>query len=106
LSDKQLKIVAVFLLCIILAENPNAECTVEELMRNNACEGCFSVRQGWQILVALIAQYALDQSFIPDLDLVIQEAACLNCASDKQIQGMLIGVLARGIETGTLFCPI
>lgn len=103
LSDKQLWIVAVLILCNILAQDPASECTVEQLMQDSACINCFSERQIWQALLAYIAEWATDNGYITDVDTLIREAVCLNCVSAKQLKGMVAATVGAGLLNGNLF---
>lgn len=104
LSDHELWIVAVLVLCrILVANGTDEDCQVTELMNDGACVPCFSERQMWQALLAVIATWAVDNGYIDDLDALIDQAVCLNCVETKRLKGMLIAILNRGIEDGTLF---
>lgn len=103
LSDKELLVGLVMLLCPILETDAENECTTEALMAHAACAECVSERQLWQILVALIAQWAVDNGYIESVETWIQQAVCLSCLSEKKIKAMVAALLARGLEAGTLF---
>lgn len=103
LSDKELWVGTVMLLCQILETDPTAECTVESLVARSACTDCFSDRQLWQMLVALIAEWAVAQGYVESVDAWVQDASCLSCLSEKQVKAIVVSLLARGLEDGTLF---
>lgn len=93
------------LLCRILSTDPDNECTAEELLENSSCASCFSDRQILQALVALIAVYAVDNGRIGNLDTLIEEAVCLNCADPKTVRSIIAAEIGRGIINDTLFNP-
>lgn len=105
LSDQQLWLVLGIVLCRIVSTDPDNECTVAEMVENSACAHCFSDRQILQIVVALIAKYAADNGRITDVDQLIQDAVCLNCADPKLVRSVVAGEIGRGILNGTLFNP-
>lgn len=105
LSDQQLLLVLGILLCRILSTDPDNECTVPELLEHATCASCFSDRQIMQIVVALIAKYAVDNNRVDDVDQLIQDAVCLNCVDPKIVRAVIAEQIGRGILDDTLFNP-
>lgn len=104
-SDHQLDIILAILLCRILSTDADNECTVEQMVQDSRCFHCFSDRQIKQRIVALIATYAADNGLVTDVEQEIANAVCLNCVEPKQVRGMILDQIERGINNGTLFNP-
>jgi hypothetical protein len=103
LSDKELWVATVMLLCTILEADIEANCSTEVLMENAACADCFSDRQMWQVLLALIGQWAVDNGYVDSIGTWLQQGSCLTCLSEKKLKAMVVALLARGLAAGTLF---
>lgn len=105
LSDQQLFLVLAIVLCRIVSTDEDNECTAVQMIQDASCSGCFSDRQLFQMAVAMIATYAVEQGRITDLEALVEEAVCLNCADPKKVRGMVVDQIERGINNGTLFNP-
>lgn len=103
LSDHQLLILLALLLCRIVSTDPDNECTAGEMVDTAHCFSCFSDRQLLQMTVAIIATYAVENGYVTNVDTLIEEGVCLNCVDPKQIRGMLVDQVQKGIINGTLF---
>jgi len=75
------------------------------MVQDSRCFHCFSDRQIKQRIVALIATYAADNGLVTDVEQEIANAVCLNCVEPKQVRGMILDQIERGINNGTLFNP-
>ena len=104
-SDTQLVLILAFLLCRVVSTDRDNECTAAEMVETAGCSDCFSRRQLMQLLVQMIARYAVDQGLVTDFDAAVQEVVCLNCADPKKLLGMVVDQVERGINNGTLFNP-
>lgn len=105
LSDQQLVIVLAVVLCRIVSTDRENECTAAEMVATAGCSDCFSDRQLFQMMVAMIATYAVGEGLITDLNALVENVVCLNCADPKKVRGMVVDQVERGIANGTLFNP-
>lgn len=104
LSTRELLAILALLLCKINGADPDADCSVETLASEAKCFNCMSDHQMLEAIVALVAQFAIDNDYLEADTGLRQDAECLVCADPKTVRSIILKQICDGINNGTILC--